>query len=211
MKGIKIFIVDDHQIVREGLKQILSKEFPSAEFGEAAGGSEVFPRLHETQWSIIIMDINMPGRSGLDILKQLKDDNIKIPVLMLSLHPEDMIAVRALKGGASGYLSKDTVDTELIKAIHTILSGKKYITASIAEQLLKQIEKPNDKAPHELLSGREFQTLLLIASGKGSAYIAKELCLSVATVSTYRARVLEKMNMKTNADLINYAIHNHLA
>jgi len=210
MGTVSILIVDDHQLIREGIKQILLKEFSEPVIGEAGNVIEVFRKIKEHKWNMIIMDINMPGRTGLDALKQMKDENIKIPVLILSMHPEGMVAVRALKSGAAGYISKETVDTELIKAIQQILNGKKYITAAVAEQLVTQIEQPTDKAPHELLSDREFQTFLLIAAGKAVSQIAKEHALSVATVSTYRARILEKMNMKTNADLINYAIHNGL-
>lgn len=206
----KILIADDHQIVRKGLKQIISDEFGDTQFGEAANAIEVFKRMKENEWDILILDINMPGRSGLDVLKQLKDEKSGMPVLILSMHPEDIVAVRALKSGASGYLPKDSADTELVNAIRQIFNGKKYITPSVAEQVVLQIENPQGKDPHELLSDREFQTLLLIASGKSVSEIANNLSLSVATVSTYRARILEKMNLKTNADLINYSIQNKL-
>lgn len=206
----KILIADDHQIVRKGLKQILSDEFSEIEFGEAINSAEVFQKIKNKKWDILILDINMPGRSGLEVLKQFKDEKINIPVLVLSMHPEEQIAVRTLKLGAWGYIAKDAADTELVKAVQQIFTGRKYITSSVAEQLAMQIENPSDKPPHELLSDREFQTLLLIASGKTVSQIADELSLSVPTVSTYRARILEKMRMKTSAELTNYAIRNNL-
>lgn len=206
----KILLADDHIVVRRGLKQILADEFSELEFGEASNSIEIFKKIKENKWDIIILDINMPGRNGLEVLSQIKDEKIAVPVLVLSSHPEEQIAIRVLKSGGSGYLSKDSADTELVKAVHHIFGGKKYITPSLAEQLALQIENPLNKAPHELLSDREFQTLLLIASGKQVSQIASELSLSVPTVSTYRSRILEKMSMKTNADLANYAIRNGL-
>jgi DNA-binding NarL/FixJ family response regulator len=206
----KILLADDHSVIRNGVKQILSREFTEVEFGEAANGIEAIRLIREKNWDILILDMDMPGRNGLEVLKQLKDENIKIPVLMFSLHPEEQIAIRALKSGAAGYLGKNSADNELVKAVQQILSGKKYITASLAEQLANQIENPQDKAPHELLSDREYQTLLLFANGKTVSEIADELLLSVPTISTYRVRILEKMNMKTNAELVSYAIRNNL-
>jgi DNA-binding NarL/FixJ family response regulator len=206
----KILLVDDHSVIRNGVKQILLREFTQVEFGEAANGIEAFRLIREKNWDIIILDMDMPGRNGLEVLKQLKDENTKIPVLMFSLHPEEQIAIRALKSGAAGYLGKNSADTELLKAVQQILSGKKYITPSLAEQLANQIENPQDKAPHEFLSDREYQTLLLFANGKTVSEIADELLLSVPTISTYRVRILEKMNMKTNAELVSYAIRNNL-
>ena len=166
--------------------------------------------INEKKWDILIQDIDMPGRNGFEVLKQLKDDGIKTPVLVFSMHPEEQIAIRAIKLGAAGYLSKDTADEELIKAIRVIMNGKKYITPSLAEQLVMQLENPNSKAPHELLSDREYQTLLLIAKGRNVSQIAEELSLGVPTISTYRARILEKTGMKTNAELATYAIRNNL-
>jgi DNA-binding NarL/FixJ family response regulator len=203
-------IADDHAAIRKGVKLILSNEFSEIEVGEAVNGSEALRIIREKKWDMLILDMDMPGRNGLDVLKQLREDGNKIPVLMFSMHPEDQIAVRALKSGASGYISKDSADTELIKAIHKILSGGKYISGEVAEQLVSQMEKPADKSPHELLSDREYQTLLLIASGKTVSIIAKELSLSTPSISTYRSRILEKMNMKTNAELTTYAIRNNL-
>lgn len=206
----KFLIADDHQVVRNGLKLVLNDEFSEIQFGEAQNSSEVLKKIPEDQWDILILDINMPGRSGLDVLHQMKIEHTKIPVLVLSLLPEDQMAMRVLRLGASGYISKDASNPELIKAIHCILSGKKYITSSVAEQLAIQLENPSNKPLHEFLSEREYQTLLLIAEGKSSSQIAEILSISTPTVGTYRARMLEKMHMKTNADLINYAIRHHL-
>lgn len=205
-----ILIADDHEVVRNGLKHVFTDEFSPVDFGEAQDSIEVFRKIHEKKWDIIILDINMPGRSGLDVLHQMKNENNKIPILVLSMHAEEQIAIRVLKLGAFGYLSKETSNAELIKAVRQILEGKKYITSSIAEQLAEQLENPSSIPSHEFLSEREFQTLLLIASGKTVSQIAEELSLSAPTVSTFRARILEKMNMKSSAELIAYAIRNHL-
>jgi two-component system, NarL family, invasion response regulator UvrY len=207
---IKILIADDHPTIRKGVKLILSNEFSEAEFGEAININEVFKKIKENKWDLLIMDMDMPGRNGLDALKQLKDEKQNIKTLIFSMHPEEQIAIRVLRAGAYGYLSKDAEDGELAKAVRTILAGKKFVTAQVAEQMAGQLEKPTDKAPHELLSDREYQTLLLIATGKTISNIAEELSLSVPTVSTYRARILEKMNLKNSAELTYYAINNHL-
>lgn len=205
-----ILICDDHPAIRKGIKLILESEFSLAEVSEASSASEVLKKINEKKWDILILDVDMPGRNGLDVLKQLKDDGVKTPVLVFSMHPEELIAIRAIKLGASGYLSKDTADEELVKAINHIMLGKKYITASLAEQLATQIENPTNKAPHELLSDREYQTLLLIAKGKTISKIAEELSLGIPTISTYRSRILEKTGMKTSAELTTYAIRNNL-
>ncbi len=206
----KILIADDHEAIRKGVRLMLQAEFPGAEFGEAANAAEVFKLVREQKWDVLIMDMDMPGRNGLDALKQLKDDNLAVRTLIFSMHPEGQVAVRALKAGAYGYLAKDAADGELCKAIHTILAGKKYITPSVAELMAAQLENPTNKAPHELLSDREYQTLLLFASGKTVSQIAGELALSVPTISTYRARILEKMGMRNNAELTAYALRNNL-
>jgi len=207
----KILIADDHSIVRNGLKQILTSEFGEVEFGEAANSIEVMREFKKQLWDIVILDINMPGRSGLEILQEIRAEKNDAKVLMLSMHPEEQIAVRTLKLGASGYLTKDTADKELIDAVKHILSGKKYITPSVAEQLVTNMSNPTGRPPHEFLSEREFQTLQLIASGKTVSQIAVELSLSIPTVSTYRARILDKMSMKTNAELTNYAVRNRIS
>ena len=206
----KILIADDHPAMRDGVKQILNNQFSEIEFGEASNAAEVLRKIKEKKWDVLILDMDMPGRNGLEVLKQLKDESSTIPVLMFSMYPEEQIAVRAFKAGASGYLSKDTVGAELANAIHLILSGRKYITPTLAEQLAMQLQNPENKAPHELLSDREYQTLMFMAKGKTASEIADELSLSVATISTFRARILEKMGMKTNAELVSYAIRNNL-
>lgn len=206
----KILIADDHPAIRNGVKMILTNAFSDLEFGEASTAAEAIHKAREKEWDIIILDMDMPGRSGLDVLKQLKDEQSKIPVLFFSMHPEDQVGLRAIKAGASGYLSKDSAGEELVNAIQLILSGRKYITPTLAERMASQFENPLDKAPHEFLSDREYQTLLLIASGKTISQIAEELSLSVPTVSTYRARILEKTGMKTSAELTSYAIRNKL-
>ena len=206
----KILIADDHSAIRNGVKLILTSEFHDVEFGEATNSNEIFKKLKEKKWDLLILDMNMPGRNGLEVLKQLKEEKSSVKVLMFSMHPEDQIALRAFRTGASGYLSKDTADTQLIIAVNQILNGKKYITPEMAEQMVAQLENPTDKLPHELLSNREYQTLLLIASGKTISQIAEELSLSVPTISTYRARILEKMNFKNSAELTHYSLSNHL-
>jgi len=202
----KILIADDHSAIRIGVKQICTSEFPGLVFGEAVNFMEVFQKLKENNWDILILDIDLPGRNGLDILKQIKSEKIKIPVLMFSFHSEEQIALRALKLGAAGYLSKDAADMELIKAINKILQGKKYVSQDLSDKLLSMLDDNSNKEPHELLSDREYQTLLLIASGKTVTEIADMLSLSSPTISTYRARILEKMRMKNNAELTTYAI-----
>jgi len=201
-----ILVADDHSAIRIGVKQICANEFPGMRFGEAVNYAEVFQQLKNEQWDILILDIDLPGRNGLDILKQIKADKIRTPVLMFSFHSEEQIAVRALKLGAAGYLSKDAADLELVKAVRRVIDGKKYVSPALSEKLLDLLDDTSDKEPHELLSDREYQTLLLIASGKTVSEIADSLCLSKPTVSTYRARILEKMRMKNNAELTTYAI-----
>jgi two-component system invasion response regulator UvrY len=206
----KILIADDHSAIRIGVKQICSNEFPFIQFDEAVNYSEVFQKLNENDWDMLILDIDLPGRNGLDILKQIKAEKNKIPVLIFSFHSEEQIAFRALKMGAAGYLSKDAADMELVKAINKILDGKKYVSQSLAENFLGMLDDTSTKEPHELLSDREYQTLLLIASGKTVSEIADLLCLSTPTISTYRARILTKMKLKNNAELMTYAISQKL-
>ena len=204
--GKKILIADDHSAIRIGVKQICTAEFPAVQLGEAVNYAEVFQKLKETDWDILILDIDLPGRNGLDILKDIKADKMKIPVLMFSFHSEEQIAYRALKLGASGYLSKDAADAELVKAINQIFNGRKYVSQELSEKLLYMMDDSNAKEPHELLSDREYQTFLLIASGKTVTEIADELFLSKPTISTYRARILEKMRLKNNAEIMSYAV-----
>ena len=207
---IRILIADDHAVVRKGLKQIIVDEFPSATIIEVSDVESLMMRVIKENWDVIICDISMPGRSGVDALEQIKQIKPEIPVLMMSMHHEDQYALRVLKAGASGYLNKSSVHEELIKAIHTVRIGRKYITASIAERLAGTLNTPVGKQPHETLSNREFEILKMIASGKSISDIAAQLSLSATTVSTYRSRILEKMSMKSNADITRYALENGL-
>lgn len=204
---IRVLIGDDHAIVRQGLIQLLKDEYEKIEFAEVSTGNEVLDHLRKSKWDIVIIDISMPGNSGLEVLKQIKSEGFKTPVLILSMHPEDQYAVRVLKAGASGYLTKDAASDELVTAVKKILSGKKYISESLAEKLAHDLDLDTDKPLHETMSDREFQVFKLIASGKTVSQIAEELSLSVPTISTYRARIMEKMHMKTNAELTRYAMH----
>jgi len=207
---MRILIADDHAVVRHGLKQILADEFKRAEFGEARNGQEVLDRVWKDTWDVVILDITMPGRGGLEILKEIKKARPKMPVLVLSMHPEDQFAVRVLKAGASGYMTKEMAPEELVGAIKKVLAGGRHISASLGEIMAAYLTVKTDKPPHEILSNREFQVLRQIASGKTVSEIARELSLSVRTVSTYRTRILEKMGLKTNSELTHYAFQNQL-
>jgi len=207
---IRILIADDHAIVRKGLRQIISDEFPSSTIVEVNDVESLVIQVIKEDWDVIICDISMPGRSGVEALEQVKQIKPEIPVLMMSMHSEDQYALRVLKAGASGFLNKSSVHEELIKAIHTVRLGRKYITPSIAERLAGTLNAPIGKQPHEILSNREFEILKMIASGKSISEIASQLSLSATTVSTYRARILEKMSMKSNADITRYALENGL-
>ncbi len=207
---INFLIADDHDVVRKGLKQIIEDEFHNSQIHEAINGNELLKKVHTEKLDIVISDISMPGRSGMESLKQIKEEFPKLPVLMLSMHPDEEYAVRALKAGASGYLSKASAAEELILAIRQILGGRRYISANVGEKLAENLDQKHDKELHENLSNREFDVMKLIASGKTVSEIAKLFSLSVNTISTYRARILEKMCFKTNAELTHYAIKNHL-
>jgi two-component system, NarL family, invasion response regulator UvrY len=207
---IRILIADDHSIVRRGLKDILLEEFPDAAIAAVSDGNELLREARTGEWNIIISDLSMPGRNGIETLKQLKEEFPKLPVLILSMHPEDQYALRALKAGAAGYLTKESASDELVIAVRKILAGKKYITADVAEKLAENLGHDSSKAPHEMLSDREFDVLKMIASGKTVSEIADMLSLSVTTVSTYRSRILFKTRMRTNAELTHYAIENKL-
>lgn len=202
---MRFLIADDHAIVRKGIRQILSDEFPNVILDEVANGNDLLENIRVQKYSVIILDISMPGRNGLDILKQMKTNENETPVLILSMHPEDQYAIRVLKAGASGFLSKDIAADELVNAVKKLLSGRKYITESIAEKLVG-VDLSRTKEQHETLSDREFEVLKLIASGKTVTEIAALLSLSVATVSTYRTRILDKMHFRNNAELIHYVI-----
>ncbi len=210
MVAMRILIVDDHAVVRRGLKETLGEAFPRATFAEAKSAEETLVHARRQDWDVVILDISMPGKSGLDILDDLHRLRPKLPVLLLSIHPEEQYARRALKSGAAGYLTKDSVPEELKEAVRRVLGGGRYVSAALAEKLAFDLRRGADTPIHELLSGREFQVLRMIASGSTVKQIADEISLSVKTVSTYRARILEKMGMKTNADLIRYAIQTRL-
>lgn len=207
---IRILIADDHAIVRKGLTQLIRDEFASAEIAEVGDAEELMAKVTGGDWDIVICDLSMPGRSGLDALRQIKQIYPSLPVLIMSMYDEDQYALRVLKAGASAYLGKDNVHENIIKAIRTVLLGKKFITPSIAEKLAEALETDINQLPHEKLSDREFDVFKLLAGGKTVSDIAEQLSLSVTTVSTYRARVLEKMNLKSNADLTRYALNNQL-
>lgn len=207
---IRILIADDHSVVRKGLKQILLEGFPTAHIEEVPDAEEMIRKIMQFPWDVVISDLSMPGRSGLEALQQIKQINAKLPVLILSIHPEDQYALRVLKAGASGYLSKDMAPDELVNAVQRVMLGKKYITASIAEKLASVLDQDSGKAAHESLSDREFSVLKLLAAGKSVSEIAESLFLSVTTVSTYRSRIMAKMGMKNNADLTLYSIEHKL-
>ncbi len=207
---MKVLIVDDHPVVRMGIKQILADEPDIATTMEATSVSEMMEYVRQEDWSVIVLDITLPDRSGLEALKDVKAIRPELPVLILSMHPEDQYAVRVLKAGASGYVTKESAADELAKALRKVVSGGRYISSTLAEKLAIAVGGDYDKPPHETLSDREFQVMFLIASGKKPAEIADELLLSVKTVSTYRTRVLEKMHMANNAELTYYAVKNNL-
>lgn len=207
---IRILIADDHMVVRKGLRQILAEEFTDAHIEDVPDAEELINKVIREKWDVVISDLTMPGKSGLDALLYIKQNNPTLPVLILSIHPEEQYAIRVLKAGASGYLSKDTAPDELVNAVKRVMQGKKYITLSIAEKIADSLDSDMDKKIHEYLSDREFVVFKMLASGKAVGEIADNLSLSVTTVSTYRARILSKMNMKSNANLTLYAIENNL-
>lgn len=207
---IRILIADDHSVVRRGLRQILLEGFPNAFIEEVPDAEEMIKKIIRDEWNVVISDLSMPGRSGLEAMQQIKQIKPKLPVLILSIHPEEQYALRVLKAGASGYLSKDMAPDELVNAVQRVMLGKKYITSSIAEKLASVLDNDNGKLPHESLSDREFSVLKMLAAGKSVSEIAETLFLSVTTVSTYRSRILAKMDLKNNADLTLYAIENKL-
>ncbi len=210
MKKIKILIADDHPIVRAGFKQVISDMPDMLVADEAGNGQEVLQLIGKKDYDLVLLDISMPGRNGLEILKDLKSEKPKLPVLILSIYPEEQYAIRALRAGASGYMTKASAPNELILAIRKISEGGKYISASLAEKLAYYLDGDATKPPHETLSDREYQVMLMIASGKTVTEIANELCLSVKTISTYRTHIREKMKMKNNAEMTLYAVQNKL-
>ncbi|MBI2884312.1 MAG: response regulator transcription factor [Candidatus Methylomirabilis oxyfera] len=207
---LRVLIVDDHAVVRQGLKQIVGAEPDMRVTGEAANANELLALARHEPYDVVVLDLHMPGISGLDALKELKHDCPQLPVLVLSMHPEDQVAVRTLKLGASGYLTKESAPEELVKAIRKVVSGGRYVSPTLAERLANDVAIATDRPLHEGLSSREYQVLSLIGAGKRVNDIATQLNLSVKTVSTYRARILEKLQMSRTADLIAYAIRNKL-
>ncbi|MEO8403161.1 MAG: response regulator transcription factor [Chitinophagaceae bacterium] len=208
---MRILIADDHAIARRGLKEILLEGFPSAEVETVNNAEELIARIIKESWDVVISDINMPGRSGLDALHQINKEFPKLPVLVLSFHPEEDYAVRVIRAGAAGYLNKDAaIESELINAVNQVVRGRKYITPSIAERLVQELSQDKQKQLHEILSDREFDVFKLLAQGKTTGEIAEKLSLSVNTIGTFRSRILAKMSMRTNADMTAYAIHHHL-
>ena len=207
---IKILVTDDHAVLREGIMRILASRLDNVTFGEASNATEALEKVWAEKWNLILLDITMPGRSGLDILQQLRHAQPDTPILVLSMHSEDQFAVRVLRAGAAGYLTKNSDPNELIGAVQKILAGGHYISASLGEKLAASL-RHNIQPPQELLSDREFQVMRMIASGKTLKEIAAELSLSVKTISTYRTRILEKMGMRTNAEMMHYAIEHGLA
>jgi len=207
---INVLIADDHALIREGLKKTLSGETDMTLIGAANNIAELFKKLEQLVVNIVLLDITMPGESGLDALKELRQKYPQIPVLILSFHPEQRFAVRALKAGASGYITKQSATEELVLAIRKIVSGGKYVSASLAEELATELDMQSGKLPHETLSDREFQVMRLIAAGKKSSEIAEELAVTMSTVNTYRMRIFEKMNIQSNVELARYALEHGL-
>src|ERR1044071_186308 len=207
---LKILLADDHAVVRSGLKQSLADECRRATFGEASNAHEALTLLGKEKWDVVLLDITMQGRSGLDVLREIKKLRPRLPVLVLSMHPENQFAVRVLKKGASGYITKESAPEELVGAINKVIAGGCYVSAALAETLAFRLSSDTQKPPQELLSDREYDVLRLIGSGKLAGEIARELSLSVKTISTYRARILEKMGMKNNAQLMRYAMEHEL-
>jgi two-component system invasion response regulator UvrY len=207
---IRILIVDDHAIVRRGLRELLSDEFPGAAFGEAPDARQALEQLRKKEWDVALLDIALPGKSGLDLLKELRAEWPRLPVLVLSAHPEDQFAVRALKAGAGGYMTKECAPEELAKAVRKILAGGRYVSSALAETLAMGVTKDLSCTPHETLSDREYEVMSRIASGRTVTEIGEELSLSPKTISTYRSRVLLKLRVKNSAAIVQYAIRNGL-
>src|ERR1044071_74796 len=206
----KILIVDDHEVVREGVKRILNAKPGTIVFGEAGAAPDALRLVREQDWDVVVLDLSLGSRNGLELLKEFKQVRPKLPVLILSMHPEEQYARRAFKAGAAGYVTKDSSRAELAEGVYSVAAGGKYITRALAEKLIVDLERGSDRPPHETLSDREFEVMQLIASGKTGTEIAALLSLSDKTISTYRARVLEKIGIQTNADLVRYAIQNKL-
>lgn len=209
-KKFSVLIADDHKIVRHGLKRILEDEFSEVIIGEASRDTEIAEQLEKSKWDLVILDISMPGKSGLEVLKDIKATHPQIPVLILSMYPEEQFALRVMKSGASGYIRKDSAPEKLVDAVKEILEGKKYISPTVMEILSDDVKKAGKVELSEILSDREYEIFMLIAQGKTVSEIAKILSLSVKTVSTHRTHILEKTKLKNNADIVLYAVRNKL-
>ena len=207
---LRILVADDHEVVRKGLVNVLSETLQPIKIDEAGNGQEAVSKASKTEYDLVVLDMKMPGKSGLDVLKELKQHRPKLPVLILSMLPEEQFAIRAIRAGASGYLTKDAAGDELVLAIRKALKGERYISGSLAEILAGDLDGDSEKLLHEILSDREYQVMLMIASGKPVGAIAKELCLSVKTISSYRTNILLKTRMKNNSEITHYAIQNNL-
>lgn len=207
---LRVLIVDDHEVLRDGVKRVLDRRPGELIFGEAGTAAEALRLAREQEWDVVVLDLSLGGRSGLEVLKELRQLRPRLPVLILSMHSEEQFARRAFKAGASGYITKDSPRAELAEAVRKVAGGGTYVSPALAEKLVFDLRRGDDRAPHELLSDREFEVLRLIGSGKTVGEIAHTLSLSDNTISTYRARILEKMGMKTNAELTHYAIQNKL-
>jgi DNA-binding NarL/FixJ family response regulator len=208
---IRILIADDHAIVRHGLKQIIEESGEMRVVAEAGSGSEALRKIREIACDVVVLDISMPDMSGIDVLKQIHAERPQLPILILSIYPEDQYAMRLIKAGAAGYMTKESAPAEVVRALFRVAGGKKYISPAVAEILANDLGTDEEKLPHQMLSDREYQIFLLLASAKTVSEIADDLALSVKTISTYRSRVLEKMHLNNNAELMRYAIDHHLA
>lgn len=207
---LKILLADDHSVIREGIIKSLATFFPYAKYSQASSASEVLQLIHKTKYDLLILDISLPGRNGLEVLKDVKSSYPEIPVIIFSMYPEDQFGVRSIRDGASAYLTKDISSDELADAIKRILNGERYLTHSLMEIITQDLQHNHNKAPHEILSDREYQVFLLIASGKNVSSIARELSLSVKTISVYRAIILKKMNLNNNSEITYYAFKHNL-
>ena len=207
---LRLLVADDHEIVRKGLVKVLAEHLQPVTIDEAKNGQEALGKVLKSEYDLVVLDIKMPGKSGLDVLKEIKQHKPNLPVLILSMHPEEQFAIRAMRAGASGYLTKDCAGDELVLAIRKAVKGERYISGTLAEILAGELNINSGKPLHEILSDREYQVMLLIASGKPVGAIAKELCLSVKTISSYRTNILLKTRMKNNSELTHYAIQNNL-
>ncbi len=207
---LRILVADDHEVVRKGLVKVLAETLQPIKVDEARNGQEAVSKVSKSEYDLVVLDLKMPGKSGLDVLKEIKQHRPKLPVLILSMHPEEQFAIRALRAGAAGYLTKECAGDELVLAIRKALKGERYISGPLAQILAGELDSDSEKPLHEILSDREYQVMLMIASGKPVGAIAKELCLSVKTISSYRTNILLKTGMKNNSEITHYAIKNQL-